>query len=140
MRYGDDQRAIEVGFIPSGLREVIQRESNGAFSEVARVANWSDVDAINRLLFGQAVAAIVNNWPYGLNPAHDRFIDTYGGNLINQADRAVVPIMPDLVLRDDYESLLARFPFIGAFGSPFGRSFMPSEDVPSQEQANELWG
>lgn len=137
----DNNDEVSIGFIPSAMRAEIDFDMTNGIEAIEGKSKWTDVAVEDRLEFASALTEVMENWePSGNNRGQQEFMLLYGGNLVNQAERAVVPIMDEVSERPDYEELLLRFPFLGSWGSPFGgQGVTPETMVPTRAEADALW-
>jgi len=141
MNYDSDIDTVQVGFLPTAIRTIVDRAMTSGIEAIETKLKWSQVDLIDRIEFGQSLGGLMLNWNHGrLTTDQYDFIVLYGGNMTDQAERAILPAMDAVIGRPDYFELLDRFPLLGALGSPFGAPMRaPSNTVPSREQADEMW-
>ena len=141
MDYDLDPDSVQVGFLPTAIRVAVDAAMTNGIEAVETRPKWSQVGLIDRLEFAKVLSELVLGWDYEDAAVNQTdFIRQYGGNMVDQAERALLPVMDEAAERDDYRQLLERFPFLGAFGSPFGAPILlTSPTIPSREQADAEW-
>lgn len=137
----DRTDAVFIGFIPSEMRVDIDFDMTNGIEAIEGKSKWSEVEMQDRLDFALALTDYIEKWePEGKPRGQRDYMLLYTGNLIDQAERAVLPIMDEVVTRPDYEAMLERYPFLGSFGSPFGgHTFQPEATVPTRQEADLIW-
>ena len=138
MIYSDDNDTIQVGFFPTAMVADINKRMGGRFSAIEEKSAWSDTSVEDRLAFAAAVTQFVSDHELG-GGGDTNFLLIYGGNISMQATRAFLSITEDLTLRENFTERLEEYPFLGAFGSPFGYSAAPMDEVPEREQSEKEW-
>lgn len=138
MIYSDDNDTIQVGFFPTAMAADINKRMGGRLSAIEEKSAWSDTSVEDRLAFAAAVTKFVSDHELG-GGGDTNFILIYSGNISTQAARAVMSITEDLTLRENFTEMLEEYPFLGAFGSPFGYSAAPMDEVPEREQSDKEW-
>jgi hypothetical protein len=138
MIYSDDNDTIQVGFFPTAMVVDINKRMGGRFSAIEEKSAWSDTSVEDRLAFAAAVTQFVADHELG-GGGDTNFLLIYGGNISMQATRAFLSITEDLTLRENFMEMLVQYPFLGAFGSPFGYSAAPIDEVPEREQSDKEW-
>jgi hypothetical protein len=136
--YSDDNDTIQVGFFPTAMVVDINNRMGGRFSAIEEKSAWSDTSVDDRLAFAAAVTQFVTDHELG-SGGDTNFLLIYGGNISMQATRAFMSITEDLTLRENFTEMLEQYPFIGAFGSPFGYASEPMDEVPSRDESDKEW-